>query len=68
MKCLEFERPKLGVVATINLSTDDFATMLDKAIMRSQVKLIEHRQDEVAKPAQPAPRTGPITDRRFRRA
>jgi hypothetical protein len=74
--CLPFERPKLGVMATTNLSTDDFATMLDRAIARSQVglKLIEHRQDEVAKRAQPAPipphgteRVGPTPDRRFRR-
>jgi hypothetical protein len=74
MKCLEFERPKLGVVATTSMNADDFASMLDRAISRSQVKLIEHRQDEVAKPAQPAPipphgieRTGPVPDRRFRR-
>jgi hypothetical protein len=72
--CLPFERPKLGVVATTSMNADDFASMLDRAISRSQVKLIEHRQDEVAKPAQPAPipphgieRTGPVPDRRFRR-
>jgi hypothetical protein len=74
MKCLEFERPKLGVVATTNINADDFASMLDRAIQRSQVKLIEHRQDEGAKPS-PAPipphgspRQGPTPDKRFRRA
>jgi hypothetical protein len=44
--CLPFERPKLGVMATTNMTTEDFATMLDRAISRSQVKLIEHRKDE----------------------
>jgi hypothetical protein len=75
--CLPFERPKLGVVATTNMSSDDFAAMLDRAIARSG-KLIEHRPDEGenAKPAQPAPlpphgqeRRGLMgtPDRRFRR-
>jgi hypothetical protein len=73
--CLPFERPKLGVMATTTMNADDFASMLDRCIARSQVRLIEHvRQDEGAKPAQPAPipphgtpRQGPTTDRRFRR-
>jgi hypothetical protein len=71
---LPHESPKLGVIATTNMTTEDFGAMLDRAIARSQVKLIEHRQDEVAKPAQPAPipprgteRVGPTPDRRFRR-
>jgi hypothetical protein len=48
IECLPFETPKLGVMATTNMSTDDFATMLDRAIARSQVglKLIEHRPAE----------------------
>jgi hypothetical protein len=75
MKCLEFERPKLGVVATTNLNADDLASMLDRAIARSRVKLLEHhRADEGPKPS-PAPipphgtpRIGPVPDRRFRRS
>jgi hypothetical protein len=70
--CLPFERPKLGVMATTNLNADDFASMLERAIMRSG-KLIEHRPSEGAKSA-PAPipprgteRVGPTPDRRFRR-
>jgi hypothetical protein len=72
--CLQFESPKLGVVATTTMNADDFAAMLDKAIERSGIKLIEHRQNEGAKPS-PAPipphgtpRQGPTPDRRFRRA
>jgi hypothetical protein len=78
----QYRYPKLGVVATTNMSTEDFASMLDRAIARSQteVKLIEHRADDGAsaddaKPA-PAPipprpsieRQGPTPDRRFRRS
>jgi hypothetical protein len=71
--CLQFESPKLGVVATTNMTSEDFAAMLDRAIARSQVKLIEHRQDE--KPAPPPipahgnPRQGLMgtPDKRFRR-
>jgi hypothetical protein len=70
----QYRYPKLGVVATIN-NSESLAEALDRAIMRSgMTKLIEHRQDEVAKPAQPAPipphgteRVGPTPDRRFRR-
>jgi hypothetical protein len=68
----QYRYPKLGVVATTNMSNDDFATMLERAIMRSG-KLIEHRPSEGAKSA-PAPipprgteRVGPTPDRRFRR-
>jgi len=64
--------PKLGVVATTTMNSDDFASMLEKCIQRSG-KLIEHRQDESPKPS-PAPipphgtaRQGPTPDRRFRR-
>jgi hypothetical protein len=73
-ECLPFETPKLGVVATTNMTGDDFSAMLDRAIARSQVRVIEHRQDEGAKPS-PAPlpphgtpRQGPTIDRRFRRS
>jgi hypothetical protein len=71
--CLPFERPKLGVVATTNLNADDFASMLDRAISRSQVQLIEHCQDESPKlspapiPPHGTPRQGPTPDKRFRR-
>jgi hypothetical protein len=67
--CLPFETPKLGVVATTNMTSEDFATLLDKAIQRSG-KLIEH---EGAKPSPPPiaahghARQGPTPDRRFRR-
>ena len=73
MACLQFESPRLGVVATTNMSGEDFASLLDRAIARSG-KLIEHCQDE--KPTQPAPlpphghpRQGLMgtPDRRFRR-
>ena len=39
--CLPFENPKLGVVATTTMNADDCASMLDRAISRSQVKIIE---------------------------
>jgi hypothetical protein len=73
IECAQYRHPKLGVVATTNLNADDFASMLDRAIARSQVRLIEHRADEGPRPS-PAPipphgtpRTGPVPDRRFRR-
>jgi hypothetical protein len=73
--CLQFESPKLGVISTTTMNADDFASMLDRAIARSGMgmKLIEHRQDEGAKPAPPpipahgTERVGPTPDRRFRR-
>ena len=71
----QYRYPKLGVVATTTMNADTFAEMLDRAIQRSQVKLIEHKQDEVAKSAPPplpphgTPRQGLVgtPDRRFRR-
>ena len=51
--CLPFETPKLGVVATTDMTSEDFCSMLERAIARSQVKLIEHRADEGPKPAPP---------------
>jgi hypothetical protein len=69
--CLPFERPKLGVVATTTLSSDTFAEMLDRAISRSQVRLIEHvRQDEGSQPSPPPSpnrRFPSVPDKRFRR-
>ena len=67
--CLPFETPKLGVVATTTMNSDDFASMLDKAISRSQVKLIEHQPAPTPAPPNPSPvpRFPPVPDRRFRR-
>ena len=71
----QYRHPKLGVVATTTMNADDFASMLERAIARSQVRVIDHRPDEGAAPAQPAPppphghaRQGPTVDRRFRRS
>jgi hypothetical protein len=71
----QYRYPKLGVVATTTMSSDTFSEMLERAIQRSQVKLIEYRPDE-SPPAQPAPipprpnipRQGPTPDRRYRRS
>jgi hypothetical protein len=67
--CLQFESPKLGVVATTNMTSEDFASMLDRAISRSQVKLIEHRQDPPPIPPHGNERQGLFgsPDKRFRR-
>lgn len=58
----QYRYPKLGVVATTSLNADTFAEMLDRAIQRSQVRLIEHRQDETPAsgppPIPPFPRQG----------
>jgi hypothetical protein len=80
MKCLEFETPKLGVVATIS-NGDDLAAMLDRAIERAGLKLIEHVEGEgkgegsksptptpAPLPPHGTPRVGPTPDRRFRRS
>jgi hypothetical protein len=71
--CLQFESPKLGVVATTNMSSEDFAACLDRAITRSGTKLIEHQPAPAAQPA-PLPPHGQerrglmgTPDRRFRR-
>jgi hypothetical protein len=52
----QYKYPKLGVMATTNLNADDFASMLDRAIQRSQVRLIEHRQDD----PKPSPASQPL--------
>jgi hypothetical protein len=50
MAALQHEHPKLGAVATLSTSGDDFAAALDRAIERSgmvcEVKQIEHQPDE----------------------
>jgi hypothetical protein len=70
MAALPFEAPKLAVTTNAPW-TDSLADALDRALQRSQVKLIEHQPA----PAQPAPipphgtlRQGPTPDRRFRRS
>jgi hypothetical protein len=69
MAALPFEVPKLAVTTNVPW-TDSFAELLDRAIHRSGMKLIEHRADEGAKsqPApSPVPRFPPVPDKRFRR-
>jgi hypothetical protein len=45
VEALPFESPKL--IATALMTSDDFATLLDKAIERSNgVRVIEHRRSE----------------------
>jgi hypothetical protein len=79
--CLQFESPKLGVIATANMSSDDFCAALERAIARSGVgmKLIEHhpsdgKSDEGKPSPPPIPAHGPrrdglfgSPDKRFRR-
>jgi len=47
---LQFEHPKLGAIATASINGQDFASMLEKAILRShkeaEVKQIEARAIE----------------------
>jgi hypothetical protein len=43
IECLPFETPKLAVTAT--LTSDDFASQLERAILRSGTRLIEHREE-----------------------
>jgi hypothetical protein len=46
MAALQFETPRLGVIATTNINEHDFAVLLDRAIERSngaRPKVIEHR-------------------------
>ena len=44
---LQFETPKLGVIATTSMNGQDFATLLERAIERSgKGRLIEHREGE----------------------
>ncbi len=49
---LPHEHPKLGAVATLSMSSNDFAAMLERAIERSRTapdfKLIEHASAPVA--------------------
>ena len=69
MACLQFERPKLAVVASIN-DPNQFAERLEAAIRRSGInpRVIEHRQIEHQSP-QVGDVTGPMpgTDRKMRR-
>ena len=54
MAALPFESPKLAVMATSNLSGEDFASMLERAIQRSREpqRVIEHRPGETKEPVQ----------------
>jgi hypothetical protein len=51
VEALQYERPKLTAVATADLNGNSFAELLDKAIERSQRKMI----DVTPKPVQPHP-------------
>jgi hypothetical protein len=55
----QYKYPKLGVVATATMTGEDFASMLDRAIARSQVKLIEHCEGAKGESAEPAPAASP---------
>lgn len=50
IEALPHEHPRLGAVATANMSGQDFASLLERAIERSgksrEMKVIEHRQRE----------------------
>jgi hypothetical protein len=53
----QYRYPKLGVVATTSMSSDDFAACLDRAIARSGIgmKLIEHHRQDEGEGAKPSP-------------
>jgi hypothetical protein len=50
MAALPFESPKLAAMAVSSMNGQDFGSLLDRAIARSQapLKVIEHRPDETA--------------------
>jgi hypothetical protein len=67
IEAAQYRHARLAVTATV--TTEDFASMLDKAIERSG-KAHELRQIEVAPPSpppSPVPRFPPVPDKRFRR-
>jgi hypothetical protein len=69
---LPFEPPKLGVTAMISddgsLPCDLIETMrLDRAVKRSEMKLIEAKPDKGLKAKTDLKLAPPIPDRRFRR-
>jgi hypothetical protein len=74
----QYRYPRIGVVATSSMTSEDFGAMLDRAIARSGTKLIEGRSNEGAEGAKPSPAPIPphgherqglmgTPDRRFRR-
>jgi hypothetical protein len=69
IEAAQYRHARLAVTATV--TTEDFASMLDKAIERSgkalELKQIEAKQIEAAPPPSPVPRFTPVPDRRFRR-
>jgi hypothetical protein len=48
IEAAQYRHPKLGAIATTNMNGQDFASLLERAILRSgkarELKLIEHRQ------------------------
>jgi hypothetical protein len=50
IEAAQYRHPKLGAIATTNMNGQDFASLLERAILRSgkarELKLIEHRQVE----------------------
>jgi hypothetical protein len=67
IEAAQYRHPRLAMTATI--TTGDFAEMLDKAIERSGVKLIEAAPAPSPSPlpSRPSSNLGPVPDRRFRR-
>jgi dGTP triphosphohydrolase len=64
---LQHEHPRLGVTAIAQMS-DDFAARLERAIMRSTTKVIEHEPREPTKvEVETKPHLPAVPDRRFRR-
>jgi hypothetical protein len=48
---LQFETPRLGVIATTNLNGEDFAAVLDRAIERSNgVREVKQMRRALPKP------------------
>src|SRR4249919_2130216 len=48
IEAAQYRHPKLGAIATTNMNGQDFASLLERAILRSgkarELKLIEHRR------------------------
>jgi len=70
IEAAQYRHARLAVTATV--TTEDFSAMLDKAIERSGIKLIEAAPVPAppappSPPPSPTPRFTPVPDRRFRR-
>ena len=50
IEAAQYRHPKLGAIATTSINGNDFASLLERAILRSgkarELKLIEHRRVE----------------------